>query len=93
MHKLKWAFGDYAFNEAMMDIARKLKFDTVYIKGNEKFKFISSIFPTAKFIEVEYIPPFKLLNNCLQECCGVDHGTHCARRKVHELRYYMENLN
>ena len=35
MHKLRWEFGDYEFNEAMMDIARKLRSDTVFIKGNE----------------------------------------------------------
>ena len=40
MHKLRWEFGDYEFNEALMDIARKLRCDTVFIKGREKFEYI-----------------------------------------------------
>ena len=91
MHRLKWLFGDYTFNEAMMDIALKLKSDDVFVKGNEKFKFLSSIFPLANFIELEHIPAFKYLNNYFQERCGIRHGNHCARRKVYELRHYMIN--
>ena len=93
MHRLKWLFGDYRFNEAMMDIALKLKSDAVYIKGNEKFQFLTNIFTSPNFIELEHIPAFKYLNNCFQKRCGVRHGNHCARRKVYELRHYMLNLH
>ena len=89
MHKLRWEFGDYEFNEAMMDIARKLRSDTVFITGNEKFKFISNLFPSPNFVEIEHMPAFKNLNDCVHEWCQVKHGNHCARRKVHELRHFI----
>src|SRR5271167_2123403 len=44
MHNLRWECGDYEFNEAMMDIARKLRQDTVYIKGRQKFEFMHVYF-------------------------------------------------
>ena len=91
MHRLKWLFGDFRFSEAMTDIALKLKTNDVFIKGNEKSQVMSRIFPSANFIELDHIPAFKYLNNCLQERCEVKHGNHCARRKVYELRHYMLN--
>ena len=92
-HMLRWEFGDYEFEEAMMDIASKLKYDIVYIKGNEKFKFISSMFPCPNFIELEHISAFKYLNNCMSERCEVKHGNNCARRKVYELRHATKALS
>ena len=83
--------GDYEFNEAMMDIARKLREDTVYIKGREKFEFMQRIFPSPKFIELGGVPAFKKLNVCVHERCKVKHGNHCARRKVHELQHFIRN--
>ena len=38
LHRLEWGFGDYKFNDAIEDIALKLKSDTVYIKGNDKIQ-------------------------------------------------------
>jgi hypothetical protein len=90
-HRLKWEFGDYEFYEAMMDIAQKLRCDNVFIKGNEKYKFISSMFPSPTFIELAHIPAFKYLNNCMSERCNVRHGNNCARRKVYELRHAHQN--
>jgi hypothetical protein len=89
MHQLRWEFGDYQFNEAMMDIARKLRSDPVFIKGNEKWKFISSMFPSPTFIELKDVPAFKSLNSCVHERCEVKHGNHCARRKVYELMHFI----
>jgi hypothetical protein len=86
-HNLRWEWGDYEFEEAMMDISQKLRHDTVYIKGNEKYKFISSMFPSPTFVELKHIPAFKYLNNCMSERCEIRHGNNCARRKVHELRH------
>ena len=80
-------FGDYEFYEAMMDIARKLCSDTVFIKGPEKFEFIHRMFPRPKFVELQDVPAFKNLNNCVSERCEMRHGKHCARRKVYELRH------
>src|SRR6266699_3608559 len=59
MHKLRWSFGDYEFNEAMMDIARKLRTDIVYIKGREKFQCMQKLFPSPKFIEMDNTPSFR----------------------------------
>ena len=91
MHKLRWDWGDYEFNEVMMDIARKLREDTVYIKGKEKFEFMKRILPRPNFVELEGIPSFKELNNCVFERCEVRHGNHCARRKVYELKHFSDN--
>ena len=92
MHKLRWEFGDYEFNEAMMDIARKLRSDTVFIKGREKFEYIWRMFPRPKFVEVENVPSFKYLNNYVHERCEVRHGNHCARQKVYELRHFIKQI-
>jgi hypothetical protein len=90
MHNLRWEWGDYEFNEAMEDIARKIKCDTVNVKGHEKCEFISRLFPSASVIELEHVPPFKNLNNCMHERCEVRHGNHCARRKVYELKHVFD---
>ena len=89
MHRLDWDWGDYEFCEALTDIARKLKGDTVYIKGNEKYKFMRQQLPNAKLVELENLPAFRTLNSCLHERCEVKHGNHCARRKVYELLHYV----
>ena len=95
LHRLEWGFGDYKFNDVIEDIALKLKSDTVYIKGNEKFKYMCDVLPSVNFVELENVPSFKHLNNCLHERCEVRHGNHCARRKAYELKNYMlrENKN
>ena len=90
-HNLRWEFGDYEFNEAMMDIARKMGEDTVYIKGTEKYDFMRRRLPRPKFVELEDIPAVCYLNSCTQERCNVKHGDHCARRRVYELRHYIIN--
>ena len=89
-HKLKWEWGDYEFDEAMQDIENKIGFDTVYVKGLEKCKFISLLLPKASYIELQYVPAFKHLNNCMQERCEVKHGNNCARRKVYELMHAVK---
>ena len=91
MHRLDWNWGDYEFDEAMADIARKLGEDTVYIKGTEKCKFMCKQLSKPKFMELEDIPAFHTLNNCVHERCNVRHGNHCARRKVYELMYFINN--
>ena len=88
-HQLEWNFGDYHFTEAMEDINRKLKFDIVLVKGNEKAKFISG-YLNRVVIELVNIPSFKQLKNCMTERCEVKHGNNCARRKVHELKHVFD---
>jgi hypothetical protein len=87
LHNLRWGWGDYEFSEAMQDIAHKIQYGTIYIKGHEKYKFISALFPMVTFIELENIPAFKHLNNYIHERCDVKHGNHCARRRVYELMH------
>ena len=89
-HGLRWKFGDYSFCEAIKDIDRKVGSDIVNVKGLQKSNFIKEYL--LNVVEVEGLPPFKDLNNCMSERCEVKHGNQCARRKVHELRHaYMKS--
>ena len=92
MHKLRWEFGDYEFYEAMMDVARKIGDNTVFIKGREKFEYIRHMFPRPKFVELQDVPAFHHLNSCIHERCEIKHGNHCARRKVYELRHFITQI-
>ena len=71
----------------MMGIAQKLRSDTVYVKGREKFEYLRNMFPRPMFVELEDVPAFKNLNNCVHERYEMRHGNHCARRKVYELKH------
>ena len=73
LHNLRWGWGDYEFMEALRDIANKFRRGTVYMKGAEKCAYISSLFPTATFIDLVDIA-FKHLNNCIHERCDVKRG-------------------
>jgi hypothetical protein len=90
-HKLSWDLGDYEFTEAMEDIRRKIKHALVYIKGQEKRDFISHYLPDCRIIDLKNIPSFKIMASCNNERCEVKHGNTCARRKVYELRHYLQN--
>jgi len=90
-HNLEWAFGDYEFHEAMMDIERKVGSETVYVKGRDKFILMCRMLTKATIIELEHIPQVCHLNNCIDERCKVKHGNNCARRQAHELRHYINN--
>ena len=64
----------------------KIGKSVVYVKGREKAIFISNVLPNV--IEIDWLPSFKSMNNFPNEICNVKHSkVHCARRKVHELRY------
>jgi len=82
-HRLRWNFGDYYFNEAMNDIIYKVGNHKILVKGHEKVLYLRSVLDNI--VEIDWLPSFKYLNNCLPERCKVRHGNHCARRKVHEL--------
>jgi hypothetical protein len=94
-HELPWNFGNVTFVEAIHDIRQKVKFDTIYCKGTEKTKFLKAWLPQT--IEIDWIPAFNELNNCIHETCDYEHGNNCARRKVHEMQYadkqYHDSIN
>jgi hypothetical protein len=90
-HKLHLKLGDYNFNEAMDDIYNKTAYCTIYLKGLEKTKFLKDIHFHVK--ELESVPAFRKLNNCLSQCCNYSHGVFCARRKVHELKHFIDINN
>jgi hypothetical protein len=83
-HKLKWSLGDYWFMEAMDDIFAKVGSNKVYVKGLEKFAYLSRWIPNV--IEIDWLPSFSTMNECRNEVCSVKHELYCARRKVHELQ-------
>jgi hypothetical protein len=90
-HKLHFKCGDYSFNEAMDDIHKKTAHHTIFTKGLEKTRFLKDNYFDAQ--ELQSLPPFNMLNNCMSECCNYSHGAYCARRKVHELKHFIDSNN
>ena len=90
-HKLHVKYGEYGFNEAMDDIYNKAAGCIIYVKGLEKTKFLRDNYFNAK--ELQSVPSFKNLNNCLSECCNYPHSIYCARRTVHELKHFIDTNN
>ena len=88
-HHLHLKFGYYSFSEAMDDIYKKIEHQIMFVKGVEKTKFLIDNGFHAK--ELQSVPAFKRLNNCLSECCVYPHGMYCARRKVHELKHFIDS--
>src|SRR6266849_8072701 len=87
-HKLKWEDGYYTFNEAMEDIRVKVEDRLVYAKGLEKVNFLERELWMVR--DLDMIPSFKKLNNCSNQWCELRHGSKCARRKVHEMKHYVD---
>jgi len=88
-HHLHWEDGEHTFPHVMRFINRKVKFDYCFTKGVEKQRFLERYL--HRVIDLEMLPSFKYLNSCMSECCDKGHGKYCARRKVHELKYYIDN--
>jgi hypothetical protein len=88
-HKLKWEEGDHTFDHVMRFISQKVKNEFVFVKGIDKQRFLERYLPHV--VDLEMLPSFKYLNSCPAECCDKYHGKYCARRKVHELKYYIDN--
>src|SRR5438552_2989161 len=89
-HNIRWDNGDFTFAHAMSDIAAKVGAYAVYVKGPEKHRFFQKYLPYV--IELGMLLPLiKKLSNCATECCQYYHGNYCARRKVHELKYYVDS--
>ena len=87
-HQLRWDFGEYNFYQAMNDIWLKVGENLVLVKGLEKVKFLQEHLLNVE--EIEGVPAFKHLPECKNDWCDLKHGTWCARRKVHELRRFVE---
>lgn len=94
-HQLAWEEGDYSFSSAIHDILNKVNSGILFVKGLEKQRFLELYFPYVS--QLNMIPSFKHLNSCHTEWCEYRHGKYCARRKVHELKYFVDsnkiNLN
>src|SRR6266853_3001634 len=88
-HRIPWNYGDYTFNEAIDDIGSKVGRNTVYVKGLEKQRFLESYL--VHVYDLDFVPSIKKLNSCLGNCCEIKHGKQCARRKVYELKTYIDN--
>ncbi len=87
-HKIRWEAGDHSFKDAMDDIRKKVEDRSVYVKGFEKVQFLQNELWLVH--DLEFIPSFKKLNNCYSDWCEYRHGSYCARRKVHELKNYID---
>lgn len=90
-HRLPWNFGDYTFKEVIEDIGKKVGIQNVYVKGAEKSRFLKK--HLFNLHELELLSSLNTMNKCIGDCCEVKHGRHCARRKVCELRAYVNNNN
>ena len=84
-HQLSWNFGHLTFDNTIQQIRAHVGGCIVYIKGHEKFCFLKEHIPNL--YKIDAFPSFKSMNNCASDVCDVRHGTNCARRKVHELRF------
>src|SRR5271163_4527 len=87
-HHLAWEDGDYSFSHAMWDITMKVKGCVLYVKGLEKQRFLQNYFPYVS--QLDMVPSFKQLNSCTTEWCEYRHGKCCARKKVHELKHFVD---
>jgi hypothetical protein len=88
-HHLKWEDGEHTLSHVMRFIARKTRNSYVFAKGIDKVRFLERYLPHV--VDLEMLPSFKHLNSCMSECCDKYHGKYCARRKVHELKHYIDN--
>jgi len=87
-HHLAWENGDYSFSHAIGDIMAKVRGYCVFCKGLEKQRFLENYLPYVA--QLDMVPSFKQLNSCMTEWCEYRHGKFCARRKVYELKHYID---
>ena len=91
--QLAWSFGDYRFDDAIVQIKTKIGNDIVIFctrnseYDTEKYTFLKNFLP--QLIEQFYEVGFEMVN-CINDKCDVNHGF-CARQRMHELRYYDYN--
>ena len=75
--------------EAMSDIFLKIGYDNIYVKGCEKMRFLEKYI--FQMFDLDFVPSIKKLPICLTDCCEIKHGLHCAMRKVHALKKYIDD--
>ena len=59
------------------------------MKGDEKAQFLED--EGFEVRTLDFVPSFKTLNECTTDWCEIKHGRSCARRKVHELKRYIDS--
>jgi len=85
-HNLRWDFGEHSFHDVINGINKKVGNDMLFIKGEQKMKFLEQWLPNIT--DATWLPSFKNMNQCLHEVCDMKHGKMCARRKVFEMLYH-----
>src|SRR5438552_1742482 len=90
-HRIPWNYGEFSFREVIDDIWLKVGTDTLYVKGLEKQRFLDKYF--FKVLDLNFLPSLRHMNSCTSDRCELKHGTHCARRKVCELKHYIDSNN
>ena len=88
-HHLHWEDGEHNFYRVMRAISQKVQDDYVFVKGIDKVRLLER--HLQHVVDLEMLPSFKYLNCCMLECCSKRHGKFCARRKVYELKNYIDN--
>jgi hypothetical protein len=87
-HRIPWNYGDYTFKDAIEDIWKKVGANITYVKGLEKKQFLEKFL--FRVGELDMVPPFKKLNAMRLQWCEHRHGIWCARRKVYEIKNYID---
>ena len=88
-HNLAWEDGDYSFRHTMNDIMAKVRGYAVFCKGDQKQRFLMNYLPYVA--QLDMVPSIKRLNSCLSERCEYQHCKFCARKKVYELKHYIDS--
>jgi len=87
-HRIPWTAGKHYFSHVMEDIQKKINRKSVYVKDLEKARFLQD--NNINAIDLDMLPSIQKLNACHNECCDYGHGSFCARRKVCELKHYID---
>src|SRR5277367_4155917 len=88
-HHLHWEEGGVNFYRVMRAVSQKVQDEYVFVKGSEKVRLLERYL--RHVVDLEMLPSFKYLNCSMSECCSRRHGKFCARRKVYELKNYIDN--
>lgn len=83
--QLAWSYGEHTIDEAIVLIKEKVAdADFVFVSDHAAFLF----FETYLSVTYQQCELGFEMTHCPSENCDLNHGSKCARRKVHELRYY-----
>jgi hypothetical protein len=83
--RLAWSYGEHTIDEAVALIKEKVAGDDfVFVSDHAAFLFFETYLLSVTYQQCEL--GFEM-THCPSENCDLNHGSKCARRKVHELRY------